>query len=134
MAIRPATVRVARILLLADSLLWLAFAAFTAAGAHPSFGPMSEYRWPVTLLALLVAVLLAGLSVHLGNPSPLGYWLGVGGLGAMILASLFDQFGLADLVFVAATALPLVLLIKDRAWYLLPRSPASEDGELLTAP
>jgi hypothetical protein len=38
----------------------------------------------------------------------------------MILASLFDQFGLADLIFVAAIALPLLLLVKDRAWYLHP--------------
>jgi hypothetical protein len=74
----------------------------------------------MTLLALLVAVLLGGLALQLGKPSPLGFWLTVGFLAAMILASLFDQFGLADLVFVAAIALPLVLLLKDRAWYLRP--------------
>jgi hypothetical protein len=118
MANRPNTVPLARILLMVDSLLWLAFAAFTGMGAHPSYGPTSGYRWPVTLLALLVAVLLGGPSAHLGNPTPLGFWLCVGFLAAMILASLFDQFGLADLVFVAATALPLLLLVKDRAWYL----------------
>jgi len=115
---RPRTVWLARILLFADSLLWLAFAAFTALGAHPSFGPDSGYRWPVTLLALLLAALLCGLSAHLRNPVPLGYWLAVCLLAAMILTSLFDQFGLADLVFVTATALPLILLLKDRAWYL----------------
>jgi len=120
MANRPSTVRLTRIVLLVDSLLWLAFAVFTGVGAHPSFGPMSEYMWPVTLLALLATALLGGLSVHLGNPSPLGYWLAVGFLAAMILASLFDQFGLADLIFVTAIALPLLLLVKDRAWYLHP--------------
>jgi len=118
MADRPSTVPLARFLLAVDSLLWLAFAAFTGMGAHPSFGPMSGYRWPVTLLALLVAALLGGLSVHFRNPTPLGYWLGIGFLAAMILASLLDQFGLADLLFVAALALPLLLLFKDRAWYL----------------
>jgi hypothetical protein len=114
----PRTVWLARILLFANSLLWLAFAGFTALGAHPSFGPDSGYRWPVALMTLLLAALLCGLAVHLRNPAPLGYWLAVGLLAAMILTSLFDQFGFADSVFVAATALPLLLLLKDRAWYL----------------
>jgi hypothetical protein len=127
MASRPTTLRLARILVSVDSLLWLAFAAFTAMGAHPSFGPISGYRWPVALLALLVAALLGGLSVHLRNPTPLGYWLGVGLLAAMILASFFDQFGLADLIFVAAMALPLLLLVKDRDWYLRPGNIGGRD-------
>ncbi len=116
----PIPVRFARVLLMVDALLWLAFAGLTAAGAHPSYGGMSVYRWPITLLALLSAILLGGLSVFLGKPSPTGYWLTTGFLAAMIIASLFDQFGLADLVFVALTALPLVLLVMSRAWYLHP--------------
>jgi len=120
MADRPSTVPLARILLLADSLLWLAFATMTAVGAHPSFGPMTGHRWPVTLLALLVAGLLGGLAVHLRKPTPLGYWLGIGFLASMILASLFDQFGFADLIFVSSVALPLLLLVRDRTWYRRP--------------
>jgi uncharacterized membrane protein len=116
----PIPVRFARVLLVVDALLWLAFAGLTAAGAHPSYGGMSIYRWPVTFLALVIAALLGGLSAYLGKPSPTGYWLTIGFLAAMIVASLFDQFGLADLVFVVLTALPLVLLVMSRAWYLHP--------------
>ena len=36
----------------------------------------------------------------------------------MILASVFDEFGLADLAFAAAMGLPLLLLVRARAWYL----------------
>jgi hypothetical protein len=127
MTARPFTVRLARILLLADALLWVAFAGYTAAGEHPSFGPTSGYQWPVTLLAILVAAVLGGLTLYLGKPSPLGFWLTVGFLAAMILASVFDQFGLADLVFVTTIALPLVLLLKDREWYL--RAAFTGEGE-----
>jgi hypothetical protein len=118
MSTRPFTVRLARILVLVDALLWLAFAAYTTAGAHPSFGPGSGYQWPVTLLALLGAGVLGALALHLGKPSPLVFWLTVGFLAAMIVSSVFDQFGLADLVFVVAIASPLVLIVKDREWYL----------------
>jgi hypothetical protein len=46
-------------------------------------------------------------------------------LAVIILASLFDDFGLADLLFVLVTLLPLALLLKDRAWYVRP----SLDGQ-----
>jgi hypothetical protein len=41
-------------------------------------------------------------------------------LAVMILASLFDDFGVADLHFVLVTLLPPALLLKDRAWYVRP--------------
>ena len=124
---RPATVGLARILLTLDSFLCAGFAVLTGVGSHPSFDPTTPYRWPATLLALLVAALLCALAVHLGRPSPLGYRLGVGFLAVMILGSFFDQVGLADLFFVAAIAFPLLLLVKDRTWYLSPQF-AAERG------
>ena len=114
----PTTVRVTRLLLLADSLLWLAFGVYTATGAHPSFGGTSAYRWAMAILALAAAALLAGFLIHLRNPTPTGYWMGTTLLALMVLASVLDQLGFADLVVVAALALPLVLLIRDRSWYL----------------
>jgi hypothetical protein len=109
---RPQSVRVALILLMVNALLWLAFSAFTAAGAHPSFGADSTYRWPAALFALGVAVVLGILSIHLRTPGRLGYRVTVAFLVAIIFMFLFDQFGLADLVVAVITALPLILLIR----------------------
>jgi amino acid permease len=69
-------------------------------------------------MALLVAAALVGLAVWLGRRSRAAFSFAVVLLAAMILASIFDQFGLADLAFVIATLIPLILLIRDRAWYL----------------
>ena len=50
--------------------------------------------------------------------SRLAYWPAVASLAAITLAALLDDLGLADIVFVVLTLLPLTLLLKDRTWYL----------------
>jgi hypothetical protein len=114
----PVTVLLTRVFLVLDSLLWLGFAVVTAAASHPSYGAAYGWRWPMAVMALLVAGALAGLAVWLGRRSRAAFWIAVVLLAAMILASVFDQFGLADLAFVVVTLIPLILLIRDRAWYL----------------
>ena len=118
----PLGVRAAVVLLAANSILWLAFSIFTATGAHPSFRAGSAYRWPAALLALAVAAALGVLALRLRAPSRLGYWLTVVALTAIVFSLLFDEFGLADLAVALMTTLPLVLLVKHRAWYLRGRA------------
>jgi hypothetical protein len=48
-------------------------------------------------------------------------------LAVMILASFLDEFGLADLLFVLVTLLPLALLLKDRVWYGRPTSGGEQE-------
>jgi hypothetical protein len=45
--------------------------------------------------------------------------------GLLKRRSRFDDFGLADLLFVLVSLLPLALLLKDRSWYVRP----SLDGQ-----
>ena len=114
----PSTVRLTLALLWLDSFVWLGFALVTAFAAHPSYGAASAYRWPMVSIAVLIAAALAGLAIWLGRRKRPAFWLALAFLAALTIAPVFDQFGLADLAFVVATALPLALLLKDRAWYL----------------
>jgi hypothetical protein len=114
----PSTVRLTLALVWLDAFIWLGFALLTAFSAHPSYGAASAYRWPMVAIAVLIAAALAGLAIWLGKQRRLAYWLALALLAALTIAPVFDQFGLADLAFVVATALPLGLLLKDRAWYL----------------
>jgi hypothetical protein len=75
--------------------------------------------------AFLAVSILVAVARLLKRRSRFGYLLTVALLAVMILASLFDDFGLADLLFVLVTLLPLALLLKDRAWYVRP----SLDGQ-----
>jgi len=87
-----------------------------------------RYADPADGLPQVRAAQAAGIKVMAGllkRRSRLGYILTVALLAVMILASLLDDFGLADLLFVLVTLMPLALLIKDRAWYVRP----SLDGQ-----
>jgi len=69
-------------------------------------------------MACGAAIILAVLASQLKRPSRLRYWLAVGLLTSMVLVGLFDELGLADLVYLVLTLIPLALLIRDRNWYL----------------
>lgn len=118
----PSTVRTTRLLVLLNALLWLVFGVITVAGAHPSYREAGLLRWVMAASGLLAAIVLAVLSELLRGRPSVGYRLTVPLLAVIILASFLDEFGLADLIFVLVTLLPLALLLKNRAWYLRPAS------------
>jgi hypothetical protein len=74
-------------------------------------------------LAVLTAASLALLGRYLAERNRLAFWLTLALLGAIIVVIFFDQVGPADLIVVALTGLPLVLLLRSRSWYLGPSSP-----------
>jgi len=115
---RPASIRTARVLICLDSLLFLALGAVAAAGAHPSYPLGSATSRLIAVSSFVVACLLAAFAWLLGRQSRQAFVGAVGLLSVMILASVFDEFGLADLAFAAAMGLPLLLLVRARAWYL----------------
>jgi len=121
----PSTVRTTRLLVLLNALLWFLFGIIAAAGIHPSFREAGLLRSAMAGSALVAAIILVAFAGQLKRRSRFGYILTVALLAVMILASLLDDFGLADLLFVLVTLVPLVLLLKDRAWYVRP----SLDGQ-----
>ena len=121
----PSTVRTTRLLVLLNALLWFLFGIIAAAGIHPSFRGAGLLRWAMAGSAFVAAIILVAFAGLLKRRSRFGYLLTVALLAVMILASLLDDFGLADLLFVLVTLMPLALLLKDRAWYVRP----SLDGQ-----
>jgi hypothetical protein len=120
MAISPLTVRLTRALLLFNSILWFAFSVYTALDRHPSYRGETLLRWGAVVLAFLAGAALVAFAYLLVRHSRPAYWLSVGFLVAIAVATLFDQFGLPDFAFLVVTVLPLSLLLKDRPWYLQP--------------
>ena len=124
----PSTVPAAHFLLLLNALVWLVFGIIVAAGLHPSMPESDVFRWIMAVLALLTTGVLLGLRVFLRRRSRIAYYLTVGLLVVLSTLTVTDEFGLSDLIVLIIIAAPLVLLIKDRAWYLR-RSPGSLEGE-----
>jgi hypothetical protein len=113
----PFSVGATRLLVLLNALVWLSFGVLTSVGAHPSYGEPGLLRWAMAGFSLIAAcILTAGASLlRRGNRS--GYWIMVALLALLMVATLLDEFGLADLTYLVMVALPLALLIKDRGWY-----------------
>jgi lysylphosphatidylglycerol synthetase-like protein (DUF2156 family) len=118
MSNRPISCTITLAFILLNSLVWLGFGIIIAVNANPSL-PVSPYiKWIMAFLSFCIAAIFIGLLIFLIKRSRIAYILTLALLGATALLSIFDDFGLADLVVVAINFIPFVLLIKDRIWYL----------------
>ena len=111
----PTSVSVTLALLLLNAAIWLLFALLGAIGWIPVSGVM---RWAMVVLALGSCAVLAGMAFFLWKRSRPAFYLSTASLAAVAVLSIADQFGLPDLFTLLISLAALVLLLKDRAWYL----------------
>lgn len=121
----PVTVSVARYLILADVLVWLVFAAVVASGRHPAIPPGPLIRWGYAGLGLVTCLALFGGYAWLSRGGGLVYYPMVSLLGLISVGTLLDQVGVVDLLVLAVNLAALLLLIKDRDFYLQRKSPGA---------
>jgi hypothetical protein len=118
MAHRPLSVSATLTSVSATALVWLALGVIIAVGAHPAIPDVPQVRTSMALGSLAAGAVLVFLVVLLWRRVRLAYSLTLAALIASSLAVFFDDVGWADLIVLALSLIPLLLLIKDRAWYL----------------
>lgn len=109
--------RACRILLGVNAIIWLAFGAVVALGAHPALPEGELVRWLLAGGALVGALVLGTLILFLER-NPLAFYLILGMLVLVAVMTVFDQFGYVDLAFLILTVLPITLLLWNRRSYL----------------
>ena len=114
----PVTVKLTLILIFTMAAIWLIFGLIVALGWHPNYNATGIFRWVMAVCSAAAAVILIGLGLLLSKKSRPAWYLSVILLVLMTLANLFDDMGWIDLLVMAGSLLPLILLIKDRKWYL----------------
>jgi hypothetical protein len=114
----PTTVLATRLLLALDALVWFAFGVMAASGAIASIAHPLALRWVMAVLAWVSAAVLAGLAFLLSKRVRLAFYMAILLLILIAALSVTDQVGWLDLAALAISVAPLVLLLKDRAWYL----------------
>ena len=119
---RPLSVSVSLIFILLNAIVWLAFGAIIAANAHPALPNQSLLKGVMAFLSFTTAVILLGVFIFLVKRNRIAYFIALGLFVATSLLTIFDQFGLSDLFILAINIVPIILLIKDRAWYLQVKS------------
>jgi hypothetical protein len=115
---KPSSVKLTFTLVLINSILWGLFAFIVIIGAHPSYRNFPLLRWSMAGISLGIAVTLTLLWVYLRRRSKAAFFITVAGLTAFTIVIFMDDFGFADFMLLIINTLPLILLIKDRRWFL----------------
>jgi hypothetical protein len=115
---RLLSVSAALIFILLNAFVWLALGVIIAANAHPALPDLPLFKGIMAFLSFATAGILLGVFIFLGKRSRIAYFIALGLFVAISLLTIFDQFGLADLIILAINIVPIILLIKDRTWYL----------------
>ena len=113
------TLKITRLLLITDVLIWLSFSLVIAFGLHPAIPEGPLYRWGTAALALLTGLGITGLYLFLLKGFKPAYYLLLVGILIISFLTITDEFGLPDMIVLIINVAAFVLLIKDRKTYLI---------------
>lgn len=115
---RPLSVSVNLIFILLNALVWLALGMIIALHAHPALPDNPIIQGGMAFLSFCAAGILLGLFIFLLRRIRIAWFAALGFLAVTSILTIFDDFGWTDLVVLVINLVPMILLIKDRAWYL----------------
>jgi hypothetical protein len=117
--VKPSSVPFTLVLVYLNALVWFLFGLIVALGMHPAMPSAPAVRWTVAVLGLGCGICMAGLGWSLSRRIKAAFWATVAILVILTIATVLDEVvGFADLLALVIILLPLILLIKDRGWYL----------------
>lgn len=114
----PKTVKLTLIFLLINALVWFLFALIILLGLHPALPEDVLYKWGMAALSLVAAGVMVGLFLLLKNRVQWGWYAALAALAFSVLLTIFDDVGWIDVAVMLVMLVPLVLIIRDRKWYL----------------
>lgn len=101
-------------LLVADALIWLAFALIVAAGWHPALPDSLAMKWMMSILAIASAIALPGFYLLARRFGRIWYYLLLALLLLISFLTIADEFGLWDLIVLILHISPLLLLVMNK--------------------
>jgi hypothetical protein len=114
----PRSVTAMSVFIVLNIIFWVAYGVIVAFQLHPALPDQPLIKGIMALLAFAAAGLLLGLFVFLRKHSRLAYYLALAFFCIAALFTIFDEIGWIDLIVLAINIIPIILLVKDRNWYL----------------
>ncbi len=115
---KPITVTLVFALIFLNAFVWLGFTILLAWNLHPALPDSPVIRWIMGILAFGCAGTLITLAVLLGRRNRIAYFLSAGLLALLVVLTFTDEVGWVDAIYLVLAGIPLLLMIKDRSWYL----------------
>ncbi len=104
--------------ILLNILIWFTLGIIIAFDLHSAMPDQPLVKGIMAILSFAAAGALSITLFFLQKHNRVAYYLMLLYLGIASLLIFFDDVGLVDLVALALSILPIILLIKDRVWYL----------------
>ncbi|PKO09496.1 MAG: hypothetical protein CVU40_09340 [Chloroflexi bacterium HGW-Chloroflexi-2] len=112
------SISIARGFVLLNAIIWLAFSIIVATGMHPALPDSVFYKWFLAISAFVSAAFLLLLYFLLKNQSKIAFFLTITFLILIALLTMMDDLGWIDFLVLVVTLIPVVILIKEREWFL----------------
>lgn len=114
----PFTIKLALVLILANALIWLAFAIIVGTNLHPAMPAEPLVRWGMAGASLVAGLVLGLLAFSLSKRMKFAWYLALIGFSGLVVLTIADDVGWVDILYIVIALIPLILLIRDRKWYL----------------
>jgi hypothetical protein len=121
----PGSIKITIIFIFIHAFIWLMLGILIAANYHMSLPDIPAIKAVMAILSFALACMLFGLAFFIQKYNRYAYYLTLLIFSGAALLTIFDDFGIADLVVLILNIIPICLLIKDRKWYLQALAPAS---------
>ncbi|MBW6473516.1 MAG: hypothetical protein K0B14_10355 [Anaerolineaceae bacterium] len=115
------SVLIIRGFVLLNAMIWLAFAVIVVTGNHPALPDSEPYQWSLAISAFVSAVFLLLLNFLLKTSTKIAFILTIAFLILIALLTIMDDLGWIDFLVLVVTLIPVVILIKERNWFLRKR-------------
>lgn len=112
------SVLITRGFILLNAIIWLTFSIIVATGMHPALPDSEFYKWLMAISAFVSATFLLLLYFLLKNKSKIAFFLTIAFLILIALLTMMDDLGWIDFLVLVVTLIPVVILIKEREWFL----------------
>jgi hypothetical protein len=123
---RPCSVTAMSVFIILNIIFWVAYGVIVVFNLHPALPDQPLIKGIMAILSFVAAGFLLWAFVFLKRHNRVAYYLALTFFCIAILFTIFDEVGWVDLVVFAINVIPLILLIKDRGWYLQPEPRAVE--------
>lgn len=122
---RPRSVTLTFGFIILNIAIWFTLGIIILFNLHPAMPGQPFIKGIMAILSFAASGILLGIFIFLRKHSPLAYYLALAFFCASSLLTIFDDIGLVDLVALAFSIIPLILLIKDRGWYRQTKLPVA---------
>lgn len=123
---RPLTVTINLAFILVNAVIWLILGIIIALDIHPAPAESPAMKTGMAIISIIISALLLVFTFFLYRHNRMVYYYSLAFFIFTSILTVFDDFGVADLAFLIISIVPIILLLKDRRWYIQDRQKSLE--------